>query len=469
MAIDRLFSSDRIPPQSLEMEQATLGAMIIERTAIEKAAEILRPEDFYRDAHRMIFEAILGLVEKDEPVDVLTVQDQLHSQNQLESIGGTPYLFNLLDSVPTAANAEYYAKIVEEKAILRRLIEASGQIQALAHSEYDNIAEVVDQAERTVFSVSQKRLGAYFVQMGSLVNSVYEQVEYRSEHKEETTGLATPFEDFNYMTAGLQRSDLVIVAARPSMGKTSLVLNMAQHAAFNKKTVALFSLEMSKEQLCLRMLCAEARVDAHRLRVGDLHPQDWKKAGLACARLYEAPIFIDDSPDISALEMRAKCRRLKAEHGLDLVVVDYLQLMRGHKRVDNRTQEIGEISRALKGLARELRVPVVALSQLSRAVEQRENKRPMLSDLRESGSIEADADVVVFIYRQQYYDIIKNKVSKEVGTDSEHDYEGVDEEMEVAELIIAKQRNGPTGLVKVGFHQKYARFDNLARGFKDAA
>ncbi len=468
MAIDRLVPFDRIPPQSIEMEQATLGAMLIERAAIEKAAEILRPEDFYRDAHRTIFEAIVNLVERDEPVDLLTVREQLRLQDVLENIGGASYLHQLTDAVPTAANVEYYAKTVEEKAILRRLIEAAGEIQALAHSEYDSIGEVVDTAEKTVFSVSQRRLGAYFVPMRPVVNTVWEQIEYRSDHKEETTGVATPFDDFNYMTAGLQPSDLMIVAARPSMGKTSLVLNMAQHAGFNKKTVALFSLEMSKEQLCMRMICGEARVDAHKLRTGYLDDTGWARVGHACSRIADAPIFIDDSPDISALEMRAKCRRLKAEHGLDMVVVDYLQLMRGHRRTENRVQEIGEISRSLKGLARELRVPVVALSQLSRAVEQRENKRPMLSDLRESGSIEADADVVVFIYRQKYYDMIRNKGDSQAPSDTdEPDQSHGDEDMDVAELIIAKQRNGPTGVVKVGFHQRYARFDSLAKGYRD--
>jgi replicative DNA helicase len=452
---------DRIPPQSLEMEQATLGSMLLERAAIEKAGEILRPDDFYRDAHRVIFETILALVARDEPVDILTVQESLRAQDVLDNVGGTPYLVQLMDSVATAANVEYYAQIVEEKAILRRLIDASAQIQALAHGEHESIAEVVDRAERAVFGVAQRRVGAYFHQMRPLVFSVFEQVEFRSDNKTATTGLATPFDDLNYMTAGLQNSDMIIIAARPSMGKTSLALGMAQHAAIrDRKTVAVFSLEMSKEQLCLRMIGSEARVDAHRLRTGYLDPDDWRRVGGACASLADCPMYIDDSPDCSVMEMRAKCRRLKAEHGLGLVVVDYLQLIRGHRASENRTQEISEIARSLKSLARELQVPVVALSQLSRAVEQRPDKRPLLSDLRESGSIEAEADIVIFIYRDTYY-----KMKEAVGADAPggngQDRRPGEEKVEEAELIIAKQRNGPTGKVKVSFLPHYARFDNL--------
>lgn len=459
-------SMDRIPPQSLEMEQATLGAMLIDRAAIEKAAEILRPEDFYREAHAIIFEAILALAARDEPVDLLTVQEQLRLQGQLEYVGGKPYLVQLTDACSAAAHVEHYAKVVEEKAILRRLIEASAQIQSMAHGEYEDIDEVVDKAERVVFGVAQRRIGSYFTPIRPLVANVFEHIEYRSEHREATTGLATPYHDFNYMTAGLQPSDLIIIAARPSMGKTSLALGIGQYAAIKQKVpVAIFSLEMSKEQLCLRMICSEARVDAHRLRTGFLKSEDWQKIGETCAMLSEAPIFIDDSPDASALEMRAKCRRLMAEHGLGLVIVDYLQLMRAHKRTENRTQEIGEIARALKALARELKVPVVALSQLSRAVEQRPDKRPMLSDLRESGSIEAEADLVVFIYREAYYkmkEAVQNRQEEETPVERP---EGAESRVDEAELIVAKQRNGPTGKVMVAFHPQYARFDNLAKGY----
>jgi replicative DNA helicase len=468
MALDRLVPFDRIPPQSLESEQATLGAMLIDRAAIEKAAEILRAEDFYRDAHRVIFEAILALVARDEPVDLLTVQEQLKLQDMLESVGGAPYLIALTEAVPTAANAEHYAKVVEEKAILRRLIDASVQIQGLAHSEYEDIGDVVDRAEKAVFGVSQRRITSYFTPMAPLVASVFEKIEQRSDQKEATTGLPTHFTDLDYMTAGLQPSDLVIVAARPSMGKTSLALGIGQQVAFReKKTVAVFSLEMSKEQLCLRMICSEARVDAHRLRTGYLQNDDWRKIGETCAMLSEAPIFIDDSPDCSALEMRAKCRRLMAEHGLSLVVVDYLQLMRSHKRTDNRTQEIGEIARALKSLARELKVPVIALSQLSRAVEQRPDKRPLLSDLRESGSIEAEADLVIFIYREEYYKMKEAIHAEEEEAKKEERKQRGEDKVEKATLIIAKQRNGPTGAIDVAFHPHYARFDNLAKQFRE--
>lgn len=467
MAIERLAPFDRIPPQSLEGEQAVLGSMLIERAAVEKAAEILRAEDFYRDAHRVIFEAILALVGRDEPVDLLTVKSQLELQEVLENVGGATYLLQLTNAVPSAANVEYYSKLVEERAILRRLIDASNQIQSLAHKEYDDIGDVVDAAERAVFGVAQRRMGSYFTAMRPLVASVFEQIEYRSENRDATTGLPTPFDDFNYMTAGLQPSDLLIVAARPSMGKTSLVMGIGQYVALKHKApVAVFSLEMSKEQLCIRMICSEARVDAHRLRTGYLQDDDWRRVGETCSSLSEAPLFIDDSPDCSALDMRAKCRRLMAEHGLGLVIVDYLQLMRGHRKTDNRTQEIAEIARSLKSLARELKVPVIALSQLSRAVEQRPDKRPMLSDLRESGSIEAEADVVVFIYRDAYY-----KMKEAVSADSE-EAEKEDrrkrgeDKIEEAELIIAKQRNGPTGKVSVAFHPHYARFDNLAKEFR---
>jgi len=453
---------DRIPPQSIEAEQATLGAMLISPAAIEKAAEILRTEDFYRDAHRTIFDAILALVERDEAVDLLTLQDQLRQRNALDAVGGMPYLVQLTEAVPTAANVEYYARLVEERAILRRLLDAAGQIQQLAHSDYEQINDVVDRAERLVFAVGQRRMGAYFTPMKPIIDSVFEGLERRSLHNEPTTGLATHISGFNYYTAGLQPSDLVIVAARPSMGKTALALGMAQHIALRGgQTVALFSLEMSKEQLCLRMICSEARVDAHRLRTGSVRDEEWPRLGDACSRLAQARIFIDDTPDCTAMEMRAKCRRLKAEHGLGLIVVDYLQLMRGHRRAENRVQEIGDIARALKALGREMKVPVIALSQLSRAVEQRDNKRPMLSDLRESGSIEAEADVVLFIYRPAYYEQRKG-ADGNGGASAARTPPGV-EAIEEAELIIAKQRNGPTGTVHAGFLPQYALFVDQER------
>ncbi len=465
MALDEGIPLDRIPPQSLEMEQATLGCMLVDRAAIEKAADVLKPEDFYRREHRILFEAMVTLATRDEPVDLYSVQEQLKSQEKLDIVGGAPFLVQLTNAFSTTANVDYYARMVEEKSILRKLIDAAGQINAAAHSDYGDIGEVVDKAERSVFGVAQRRIGAYFTPMRPLVNSVFEQIEYRSENKDSTTGVPTGLIDFNRITAGLQPSDLIIIAARPSMGKTSLALGMAQHAAAKGgHTAAIFSFEMSKEQLCLRMICSEARVDAHRLRTGYLQDQDWKKVGDACATLSEAPIFIDDSPECSVLEMRAKCRRLKAEHNLGIVVVDYMQQMRGSRRTENRVQEIGEISRSLKSLARELSVPVVALSQLSRAVEQRPDKRPMLSDLRESGSIEADADVVVFIYREEYYKM-KEAMSADTGAESAGSGGDQEERLEKAQLIVAKHRNGPTGMVEVGFHTRYARFDNLAKEY----
>ncbi len=472
MALDGQPPYDRIPPQSLEMEQATLGAMLIERAAIEKAGEILKPEDFYRDAHRVIFEAILSLTQHDEPVDILSVQEQLKRQDVLESVGGSPYLVQLTDAVPTAANVEYYARIVEEKAILRRLIDASNVIQELAHCDYDEITEVVDRAEQTVFGVARRRIGAFFSPIRPLIDQAFEQLELRSETKEPITGLPTPWDDFNYMTSGLQKSDLIIIAARPSMGKTALAMGIAQNVAIKKKSpVAIFSLEMAKEQLVLRMLCSEAMVDGHRLRTGYLADSDWRKVGEACSRLSEAKMWIDDSPNISVFEIRANARRLMAEHGLDLIVVDYLQLMRGVHRTENRVQEIAEISRGLKSLARELRVPVVALAQLSRAVEQRPDKRPMLSDLRESGSIEADADLVVFIYREKYYklkDAVAVVAEEEEAEKDARSSRG-EHKIEEAELIVAKQRNGPTGKVNVAFQPEYLRFDNLTQEYRQLA
>lgn len=375
---------DRIPPQNLEAEQAVLGSMLIERSAVEKGAEILKPEDFYRDAHRYIFEAMLSLAERDEPIDLITVEDELRVRNYLDTVGGRVYLLNLMEAPSTAANIETYARLVEEKSILRRLMDAGTQIQGLAYSEFDAIDDVVDRAERLVFEVGQRRMGKFFYHLRPLLDEELDRIEKRYENKGLTTGRMTPFDDLNYMTAGLQPSDLVIVAARPSMGKTALSVQMAQHIALNEKVpVALFSLEMSKEQLVTRMICSEAKVDAHRLRTGYLQSDDWQRVGEGISRLAEAPIYIDDSPDVSAMEMRAKCRRLKAEHGLGLILIDYLQLMRSHKRTENRNQELSEIARACKGLARELQVPVIALSQLSRAVESRTDKRPMLSDLRE--------------------------------------------------------------------------------------
>ena len=454
---------DRIPPQNMEAEQAVLGSMLIERPALEKAAEILKPEDFYRDVHRQIFEAMLALAARDEPVDLITLQDELLSRGQFETVGGFLYLQNLMDAPSTAANIEYYSKLVEEKSILRRLLDAGTQVQGLAYSEFDSIDEVIDKAERLVFDVGQRRMGNFFFHIRPLLDEELDRLEKRYENKGVLTGRMTPFDDLNYVTNGMQPSDLIIVAARPSMGKTTLAVQIAQHIALTEKLpVALFSLEMSKEQLVTRMICSESQVDGHRLRTGQLHTEDWQRVGEGISRLAEAPIYIDDTPDVSAMEMRAKCRRLKAEQGgLGLIMVDYLQLMRSSsKRSENRNQEISEIARGCKSLARELRVPVMALSQLSRAVESRPDKRPMLSDLRESGAIEAEADLVMFIYREAYY---KRKEAGEAGAENDQSQGQGDENLEEAELIIAKQRNGPTNTVRVGFIPKHTRFVNLDR------
>jgi replicative DNA helicase len=463
VALDRLGSFDRVPPQNLEAEQAVLGSMLIERAAIEKAAEILKPEDFYRDAHRYIFESMLTLAERDEPVDLITLEDELKTRDYLDNVGGRVYLINLMEAPATAANVDYYARLVEEKSILRRLMDAGTQIQGLVYSEFDAIDDVVDRAERLVFDVGQRRMGQYFHHLRPLLDEELDRIEKRYENKGITTGRMTPFDDLNYMTSGLQPSDLIIVAGRPSMGKTTLAVQLAQHIALNEKLpAALFSLEMSKEQLVTRMICSESRVDAHRLRTGYLQSDDWQRVGEGISRLAEAPIYIDDTPDVSAMEMRAKCRRLQAEHGLGVVVIDYLQLMRSHKRTENRNQELSEIARACKTLARELKVPVIALSQLSRAVESRPDKRPLLSDLRESGAIEAEADVVMFIYRDAYY-----KMKEAVDSEGEQQQERGEERMEEAEIIIAKQRNGPTGKAVVGFMPAHTRFVNIDRAHRD--
>ncbi len=736
MASDYLGSFDRVPPQNLEAEQAVLGSMLIERAAVERGSELLRPEDFYRDAHRYIFEGMLALTQRDEPVDLITLTDELRSRGQFDTVGGLIYLQNLMEAPSTAANIEYYARLVEEKSILRRLLDAGTQVQGLAYSEFNNISEVVDRAEQIVFEIGRRRAGQFFKPLRPLLDKELDRLDSLDANRGAPTGRKTPFDDLNYKTAGFQPSDLIIIAARPSMGKclkwdtliddpetgerrtietcvqrkmpfvwglskqgcvrktavsdwidsgqkpcflvrtrtgrgvevtghhpfltsegwkplhcleigtliavprvvpcagsddswspnrvlslasrlhcstepnerfpeevwgwertrlaelmrgfffpvpkasvpesphafkthsrelaqdvqhaltrlgivgklrhegeqtwcveiaetdflaaclagepihgeqqeglpsaasdiywdeivaieatgvhqvydltvpdganfiaqdvcvhnTALTVQMAQYVALNEKLpVAIFSLEMSAEQLVTRMICSESRVDAHKLRTGFLQSDDWQRVGEGIQRLAEAPIFIDDSPDISALEIRAKCRRLKAEQkGLGMVVIDYLQLMRSHKRTENRNQEISEIARSTKQMARELEVPVIALSQLSRAVESRPDKRPMLSDLRESGAIEAEADIVMFIYREAYYKMKEASSAQEDQAQQGRDWQERDKEkLEVAELIIAKQRNGPTGPVKVGFLPHYARFENLAPGYYD--
>lgn len=453
---------DKVPPQNLEAEQSTLGSMMIDRSALEKGADILQPEDFYRDAHQIIFDALVSLAERNEAVDIVTVQEELRARGQLDAVGGTEYLMALIDSVPTAANLEYYAHIVEEKAILRRLIDACAQIVSQSHGQVDDVDAVVDQAEKMIFQVSQKRMGQYFTALGPLAHKGFEKIEEQYREKAVISGLPTGFHDLDHITAGLQPSDLIIVAARPSMGKTAFCLDIARHVAIQqKKSVAIFSLEMAKDPLALRLICSESRIDSHRLRTGYVQDKEWPLLAEGVGRLYTAPIFIDDSTDISPLQMRGKCRRLNAEHGLSLIIVDYLQLMQSHRRVENRNQEISEIARSLKGLARELQVPVIALSQLSRAVEHRQDRKPILSDLRESGSIEAEADLVIFLYRKAYYDQREIVLGEDGAPMDEPAGEGMPKLDNTAEIIISKQRNGPTGMIKLAFLQKFACFENM--------
>lgn len=441
----RIAKMERIPPQNIEAEQSTLGSMLIDRDAISKAIEIIRADYFYKDAHRSIFEVIADLFEKGEPVDLVTVTEVLRARELLERIGGVGYLTSLAGVVPTAANVEYYARIVEEKHLLRSLISAGTEIAAMGYDAAQDVEVALDNAERLIFSIAQDRSVQTYESIKNVLVTTLERIETLYNNKGGITGIPTGFHDLDQMLSGLQRADLVIIAARPSMGKTSLMLNIGQHVAVSERMpIAIFSLEVAKEQLVQKMLCSEARIDSQRLRTGYLNEDDWEKLTYAVGRLSEAPIFIDDTPALSALELRARARRLKAEHGLDLILIDYLQLMQSKGRIENRTQEIAEITRSLKSLARELSVPVIALAQLSRAVETTSDNIPRLNHLKESGEIEQTADVVAFIYREDYY----NPQTENQG---------------MADIIIAKQRNGPTGTVKLGWQKQYTRFVSLER------
>lgn len=440
---------DRIPPQNIEAEQAVLGAMLIEREAISKVAEFLRAEDCYREAHRLIYNAIIELFNKNDAVDMVTVIEFLRKGDKLESAGGISYITSLTNSVPTAANVLYHARIVEEKALLRQLINAATNIASSGYEGSEEVATILDTAEKTIMAVSSRRMGGEFTPIKSIIFDAFNKIEQLYASKGSITGLSTGFKDLDKLTSGLQPSDLILIAARPSMGKTAFVLNIAQHIGIKeKKAVAFFSLEMSKEQLVQRMLCAESTIDSQRLRIGELEANDWTKLVSGADRLSAAPIFIDDTAGITVMEMRSKARRLKIEHDLQLIIIDYLQLMQGSskggKGSENRQQEISEISRSLKGLAREIGVPVVALSQLSRSVESRQVKKPMLSDLRESGSLEQDADIVAFLYRDDYYN-----------PDSE--------QKNITEVIIAKHRNGPVDTVQLFFHKQFTKFSDLSK------
>ena len=434
----------RLPPQNIEAEQCVLGSILLQQGALVKILELLNPEDFYREAHKTIFRSMVALFEKNEPQDIITVTNILKNKNQLDEIGGPAYLASLTDIVPVAANIVYYAQIIRSKAILRRLIQTSVEIAARCYEEQDDIDSLVDEAEQTIFEISRSKSSQDFLALNKIIPETFKRIEKLAEKKELITGVPTGYEDIDKLTAGLQASDLIILAGRPSMGKTALALNIVQNAAvFHKVPVAVFSLEMSKEQLGMRMLCSVSRVDSQDLRTGFIRDPDWPKLARATGILSEAPIFIDDTPAISVLEMRAKSRRLKAEHNIGLVVVDYLQLMRGRSNVERREQEISEISRSLKAMAKELDLPVIALSQLNRSLESRTDKRPQLSDLRESGAIEQDADVICFLYRDEVY----HKNDNNAG---------------MAEVIIGKQRNGPTGTVKMTFIAKHTTFESYA-------
>lgn len=435
----------KIPPQNIEAEQSVIGCMLLDKEVIPVIAEILKAEDFYREDHKEIFESIMDLFEKAEPVDLITVSDQLRVRGTLQNVGGLEYLTNMAASVPTTANARHYARIVEEKSMLRKLIKTSSYIMSLGYESSDEVAVVLDRAEKSIFDLLQKRGSQGFVHIKDVLEETFNRLEELYNNNGDITGIPTGFTDLDQKTSGLQNSDLILIAARPAMGKTSFALNIAQYAAIYKKIpVAIFSLEMSREQLVNRILCSEVMIDSQKMRTGKLEDEDWKKIARALGPISEAPIYIDDMSGASVMEIRAKCRRLKLEKNLGLVVIDYLQLMQGRGRNENRQQEISEISRSLKIMAKEINVPVIALSQLSRAPESRTDHRPMLSDLRESGAIEQDADLVMFLYRDDYYNPDTEKQN-------------------VAEVIIAKHRNGSTGTIELRWFGEYTKFANLKR------
>ncbi|MBZ4646737.1 MAG: replicative helicase [Petroclostridium sp.] len=435
----------RIPPYSLEAEQSVLGAMLIDREAIATVIEIIKSDDFYREDHKEIFDAMMDLFDRNDPVDLITLTEQLKLRGTLESVGGIEYLTAIATAIPTTANVKYYAKIVEEKSILRKLIKASADIANLSYEAADEVSYIMDQAEKRIFDILQKRNSQGFSPIRDVLIASFDKLEELYKNKGKIVGIPTGFIDLDHKTAGLHPSDLILIAARPAMGKTSFALNIAQYAAVHANVpVAIFSLEMSKEQLVNRMLWSEALIESQKIRTGELQDEDWPKLARVIGPLSEAPIYIDDTPGISIAEMRAKCRRLKLEKNLGLVVIDYLQLIQGRGKIENRQQEISEISRSLKILAKEINVPVITLSQLSRAPESRADHRPVLSDLRESGAIEQDADIVMFLYRDDYYNPDTDKKN-------------------IAECIIAKHRNGSTGTVELVWLGQYTKFANLER------
>lgn len=440
----------KIPPHDIDAEQAVLGSMLTDKDAVAEAIETLKEEDFYRDDNKAIFEAVLNLYSKSEPVDIITLKDELESMGKFEQVGGFEYLANLPDKVPTTANVQKYIKIVEEKSLLRNLIKTANEIIDLGYSSTEDVEDIMDNAERKIFDIMQRKSQKGYTPIKDVLVESFTKLEELYNRKQHITGVPTGFVELDYKTAGLHGSELILVAARPAMGKTAFALNIAANAALRGNVpVAIFSLEMSKDQLVNRILCGEAMVDSNKVRTGKLEEDDWVKLAGAIGPLSESEIYIDDTPGISIMEIRTKCRKLKMEKNIGLVVIDYLQLVQGsNKRSGSREQEISEISRSLKILAKEINVPVIALSQLSRAVEQRPDHRPMLSDLRESGAIEQDADIVMFLYRDDYY----NKES---------------EKKDIAEVIIAKQRGGSTGTVELLWMGNYTKFVNLEKRFDD--
>lgn len=440
-------TSDRMPPQNVEAEQSVLGSLMIDKNAVIKIADLLAPEDFYKETHAKIFEAMMYLYENHEPIDLLSVSNRLKEIGQIEQVGGNSYLASLANTVPTAANIVHYAKIVEKKAILRRLIDSASQIVGNAYDEKNEVEDVLDDAERKIFSVSQKHVRQDFTSVKPILEEAFDRIDELSKNKGKLRGVPTGFRDLDKLLSGLQESNLIILGARPSMGKSSFVMDIARQAAvFGKVSVGIFSLEMSKGELIDRLICAQAKVDLWKMRTGNLSSSgendDFSRIGHAIGVLSEAPIFIDDTAGLNVMEIRTMARRLQAEHGLGLIIIDYLQLIEGRSGVENRVQVVSEISRALKGLARELRIPIIALSQLSRGVESRDDQKPKLSDLRESGSIEQDADVVMFIYREDR----AKKNAEKTG---------------IANIIVAKHRNGPIGEIDLYFREAYTSFQDL--------
>lgn len=438
--MDPVTQAQRIPPHSLDAEQSVLGSMLLDKEAVAATSELLLGEDFYSDAHKEIYEAILDTYDQGKPVDLVTLAEALRRRGSLEAVGGGTYISDLSMSVPSTANVRYYIRIIEEKSILRKLISASNDIIKESYEASEDMDIIIDHAEKKIFDISQKKNKKSFESIKTILLETYTKIEEMSKNKGKITGVPTGFKDFDLRTSGLNPSDFILIAARPSMGKTSFAVNIAQNAAVRYKVpVALFSLEMAKEQLAQRMLSSESNVELQKIRTGDLSEGDWVKLVNAAAPLSQAPIFIDDTPAVTAMEVRSKARRLKMEHDIGLVVIDYLQLMSGRGKAESRQQEVSEISRSLKALARELQIPVVAISQLSRGPETRRDHRPMLSDLRESGAIEQDADLVVFLYRDEYYNPNTEKQN-------------------IAEAIIAKQRNGPTGTIELVWLGQYTKF-----------